>query len=175
MGLRIQPSLCGHTPRFLRNWSRAPVELVPTDTLILDLNLSEEELLAAMHPKGRYNLGLSQRHGVEVSASLEQAAIFGFYDLFIETARRNRFFAEPLTFFINLSETLFPAKGAELLCARWGQQVLGTILVVYFGNRATYLYGGSSSENRHVMPNSSLGGDPQSARPGLHRIRFLRL
>lgn len=38
----------------------------PEATRILDLTLSDEQLLAAMKPKGRYNIGLAQKHGVTV-------------------------------------------------------------------------------------------------------------
>lgn len=38
--------------------------LVPTKTLVLDLGLSEMDLLGQMKPKTRYNIGLSQRRGV---------------------------------------------------------------------------------------------------------------
>lgn len=38
--------------------------LVPTKTLVLDLRLSQRDLLGQMKPKTRYNIGLSQRRGV---------------------------------------------------------------------------------------------------------------
>jgi lipid II:glycine glycyltransferase (peptidoglycan interpeptide bridge formation enzyme) len=38
--------------------------MVPTKTAVLDLGLSEMDLLGQMKPKTRYNIGLSQRRGV---------------------------------------------------------------------------------------------------------------
>jgi peptidoglycan pentaglycine glycine transferase (the first glycine) len=156
LGLRIEPHLTPPAPSLLRNWSRAPVDLTPIHTLLIDLTLSDETLLSQMHPKGRYNLGVSQRHGVEVVRSTSLAELSAFYPLFQETSARNGFFAEPYGFFLNLGAALFPSGQAELFLARWEGRILSGILVVYYGGRATYLYGGSSGADRHVMPNYAL-------------------
>jgi len=55
---------------------------------VVDLRPSEEELLATMHPKGRYNIRLAQRHGVAIRSSSDAAT---FYSLYVETAKRERF------------------------------------------------------------------------------------
>lgn len=152
LGLRIEPHLPPPRPSLLRNWTRAPVDLNPVHSLLLDLTLSNEALLALMHPKGRYNLGLSRRHGVAVTRSQSMADVRRFHALFMETANRGDFFAEPYGFFLNLGATLFPAGQAELFFAEWQGQTLATLLVIYFGKRATYLFGGTSAANRNVMP-----------------------
>lgn len=156
LGLRIEPHIPPPRPSLLRNWSRAPVDLTPVHSLILDLTLSDEEIRARMHPKGRYNLGLSRRHGVEVRVSQDMADLHRFYDLFIETAQRNRFFAEPYGFFLNLGTALFPTESAVLLLAEWQGQTVAGLLEVFYGRRATYLYGASSAQHRAVMPNFAL-------------------
>jgi peptidoglycan pentaglycine glycine transferase (the first glycine) len=156
LGLRIEPHLPPPRPSLLRNWSRAPIDLMPVHTLMLDLTVSNDVLLANMHPKVRYNLRLSVRHGVEVIESEDMADLRAFYDVFTETALRSQIFAEPYGFFLNLGAALFPAKRASLFLARWQGQTLAAILVIYCGRRATYLYGGSLRQGRHVMPNYAL-------------------
>ena len=153
LGFRIEPHLSPPRPSLLRNWMRAPVDLTPLHTLMLDLTQSEEALRAQMQPKGRYNLGLAGRQGVRVTGSHQMQDIARFYPLFEETAGRNDFFAEPYGFFLNLGATLFPSKQAKLYFAEWEGEVIAGILVVFFGRRATYLYGGSSTRHRNVMPN----------------------
>jgi lipid II:glycine glycyltransferase (peptidoglycan interpeptide bridge formation enzyme) len=152
LGLRIEPHLPPPRPSLLRNWTRAPIDLNPIHSLMLDLTLSEEQLLAQMRPKGRYNLGLSRRHGVRITCSEHPRDLARFYALFAETAQRGDFFAEPYGFFLNLGSVLFPCRQAELFFAEWQGETLAAILVIYFGRRATYLYGGSSSRHRPVMP-----------------------
>ncbi|HLJ54262.1 MAG TPA: peptidoglycan bridge formation glycyltransferase FemA/FemB family protein [Chthonomonadaceae bacterium] len=152
IGLRIEPHLPPPRPPLLRNWSRAPVDLNPVHSLVLDVSLSNEELLAQMHAKGRYNIGIARRHGVEVARSTNMADLRRFYRLFHETAVQGDFFAEPYGFFLNLGASLFPARQAELFFSEWQGETLAALLVVYFGGRATYLFGGTSRSRRNVMP-----------------------
>lgn len=156
VGLRIEPHLEPPAPSMLRNWSKAPVDLTPVHTPYLDLSLSDEQILAQMSPKGRYNLRLAWKHGVEVVRTHEISDLKTFYGLFEETSRRNDFFAEPIGFFLNLASALFPSRMAELYLAKHEGEVLSGIVVVFFGRRATYLYGGSSLTRRNVMPNYPL-------------------
>ncbi len=156
VGLRIEPHLPPPAPSVLRNWGRSPVDLTPVHTLMADLSCSEEDILARMRPKGRYNLKLAQRHGVNVVQSDEMRDLSRFYELFEETAWRNDFFAEPYGFFLNLGTALFPAQCAALFLAEYDGETIAAILVVFFGRRATYLYGGSSVACRNVMPNYAL-------------------
>ncbi len=156
LGLRIEPHLPPPRPSLMRNWTRAPIDLNPIHSLMLDLTLSDAEFRAQMRPKGRYNLGLAHRHGVTVIRSQAMHDLTRFYPLFEETARRQRFFAEPFGFFLNLGAALFPSGQAELFFAEWQGETLAAILVILFGRRATYLYGGSSARQRQVMPTYAL-------------------
>ena len=155
IGLRIEP-LLSEKPEFLQGFVRAPMDLLPSETLLIDLRRTEAELLSAMKPKGRYNLRLSQRHGVTTQFTTDPQTIPILYDLFWETVRRQQFFGEPYGFFINLCQTLFAANLAEIGLARWQGEILSTVLVVYWGDRATYLYGGRSPVHGQVMPNYAL-------------------
>ena len=151
LGLRSEPHLPPPRPSLMRNWTRAPVDLNPVHSLMLDLTLSAEEFRAQMRPKGRYNLGLAHRHGVTLTHSREMRYLSRFYTLFEETAQRQGFFAEPFGFFLNLGAALFPSGQAELFFAERQGETLAAVLVILFGRRATYLYGGSSTRQRNVM------------------------
>lgn len=155
IALRIEP-LRSEKPACLADFVRAPVDLLPSETLLINLQPPVSEILAAMKPKGRYNIRLSQRHGVVTSFTADAAAIPTFYDLFWETSQRQDFFAEPYGFFINLCQTLFAAGMAEIGLATWNNQVLAAVLVVYWGDRATYLYGGRSLDQPQVMASYGL-------------------
>lgn len=155
IALRIEP-LLSEKPDFLDSFVRAPMDLLPSETLLIDLCPPIDGMLAAMKPKGRYNLRLSQRHGVTTQFSTDSQMIPVLYDLFWETVERQQFFGEPYGFFINLCQTLFAANLAEIGLATWQGEVLSAILVIYWGDRATYLYGGRSLNQPHVMPNYAL-------------------
>lgn len=155
IALRIEP-LWTKKPDYLSNFVRAPVDLLPSETLLIDLEVSEAEMLAAMKQKGRYNLRLSWRYGVETEFTTNPQAIPVFYDIFWETVKRQQFFGEPYCFFINLCQTLFQANMAEIGLAKWQGEILAAIIVVYCGNRATYLYGGRSFEHPQVRATYAL-------------------
>ena len=163
LGLRIEPHLPTPLPSLLRNWTDAPTDLTPSDTLMLDLRLSEDELLAQAHPKCRYNLKIADRDGVEVQVTQDMSIAHDFYELLQETSNRTDFFIEPLGFFLGLLSELFASNTGEVFVARRQGKLLAAIVVVYFGRRATYLYGASSSADRRHMPAYALHRAAMSA------------
>ena len=78
----LAAALCAHG--FLP--SRHSVQ--PRRTLIVDLSGSEDDVLARMHQKTRYNIGLAARKGVTVRAWDDVA---GFATMLQETGTRDRF------------------------------------------------------------------------------------
>lgn len=97
-----------HRPRMGKPFVKA-ADVQPPDTVILDLLLSEDELLAGMKPKWRYNLKLAAKKGVSVQVeswqdnrdqtsappdlgaleSKNRQAIDTFYQLYQATAERD--------------------------------------------------------------------------------------
>jgi lipid II:glycine glycyltransferase (peptidoglycan interpeptide bridge formation enzyme) len=106
VALRIEPRLEA-VPEFLRDLPRAPVDLVPDETLMVDLG-PERKMLACMKPKGRYNARLALRRGVEVVSSSDPIDVHEFHFVLEQTARYQDFRLEPKRFFINLVQALFP-------------------------------------------------------------------
>jgi peptidoglycan pentaglycine glycine transferase (the first glycine) len=147
IALRIQPM----QPLVLEGFTAAPGDTLPIETLLIDLTPPEADLLAGMKPKGRYNIKLSQRHGVRTTFTTDSQAIPTFYNLFCGTAQRQQFFSEPYRYMINLCQTLFAANMAEIGFAQYGDEVLATVLLVHWGDRTTYLYGGRSPLHPEVM------------------------
>jgi len=83
----------------------------PEATRIIDLTKSEEEILAQMHPKGRYNIKVAQKNGVQVEQADDVEA---FYDLLQQTAWRDGFRILPLKAYKAFLERL---PGSFLLLA----------------------------------------------------------
>ena len=83
-----------------RRWKSEKLYLKPSFhplftryTFILDLTKSEQELLAGMHPKTRYNIKLAQRHGVKVVEDNSDKAFETYLKLLQETTKRQKFYA----------------------------------------------------------------------------------
>lgn len=150
----------------------APVQ--PPSTVRVDLGASEDELLAAMHPKWRYNIRLAARHGVRVRDG-SVPDLPRFERLVAETAARQGFPSRPPGYYaaawrsfgpaaahLYMAELARPAPAPDSTVApadpagTSGVDLLGAILVFHFGDTATYLYGGSAAGGRAHMPNHLL-------------------
>lgn len=125
----------------------------PEASIVLDLTLSDEQLLAQMKPKGRYNIGLSQRHQVWVEQSRNLPA---YVRLARETATRDGFVGPSqrhLETFLDALEGSFlllaylPASAA----ATAPQEPIAGLLGVVHGTTGIYYYGASSSTHRNFM------------------------
>jgi lipid II:glycine glycyltransferase (peptidoglycan interpeptide bridge formation enzyme) len=150
ISLRIEPHLEGARPAVLRRFVRAPLDVYPESTLLVDVDRRDAELLAQMRPKGRYNVRLAARRGVRVERLPAEAGLRRFHALFEASALRNDFFSEPFGFFINLARSL-PERMLRCYVSAHEDDDLAAALVIHFGARATYLYGGSSDRKRSLM------------------------
>jgi lipid II:glycine glycyltransferase (peptidoglycan interpeptide bridge formation enzyme) len=133
----------------------SPVQ-VP-DTVLLDLQPGEENILAAMKPKWRYNIKLAEKRGVRVTRQGAEALPL-FYKLYQETATRDGIAIHPLEYYeklfstaSNIDQELAHPEVAVWVASHEGQ-VLAAIITLFYGSTATYLYGASSGEKRNLMP-----------------------
>ncbi len=160
MCMRIEPRLSPPLPALFREFGRAPVDLVPRETLYVDLRRSEEEILAQMKPKGRYNIKIAAKHGVEITEFTGAAyskdpanpdSVQQFYDAMAQASLRDGFALESRSFFEHLTAGLLPTKTATILLAKHEDDLLGALLLITYGWRATYLYGGVTNIKRNLM------------------------
>lgn len=119
----------------------------PEASRILDLSQTEEELLAQMKPKGRYNIKVAQKHGVEVRESKD---IDSFIALHAGTAKRDAFTtpaAETYRHFLADLDRSF------LLFAFAPEKTdpIAGLLGVFWEDRAIYYYGASNHAYRANM------------------------
>ena len=155
IALRVEPRLVLR-PAALRDFGRAPVDVVPAETLYLDLLPAEERILAAMTAKGRYNVRLAARRGVTVAEDRTAGAAHRFHRVVREAADRDGFFLEPAPYFWALAEALGPTGMARFFFAEYEGRDLGALLLLTFGRRATYLYGGVANDERQRMAGYAL-------------------
>ncbi len=143
-----------------RSWNlrKASMDMTVASTLVVDIEDSEKQILDRMKPKTRYNIGLAQRKGVKVNfGSLEHLP--AFYDLYLQTSKRNRFSVCSYDHFAALFEADFYDRGnCELmfLLATHKDNLLAGAIVAVSGNTAHFLYGASSNEHRNLMGSYAL-------------------
>lgn len=144
-----------------QNWGfkKAYSNILPSNTVFLDLRKEEEAILAQMKTKTRYNIRLAQRRGVQVRA-LHFDQLNVWYDLYRDTAMRNGINLHDIEYFravlaARANHTHSPAK-VVLLVAELGNVPLAAMFLVISGKRATYLYGASASQMKNFMGSYAL-------------------
>ena len=123
----------------------------PRNTLLIDLRPSPPEILAGMKPKGRYNVSVARRHGVSIVEDTSPHGLEDFQRIYHDTAVRQGFRPKPRAYFESLLALAAAGRRAALHFAEHDGLRIAAALVVRFGARATYFYGGSLAERRHVM------------------------
>lgn len=149
--VRFEPLLEGPLPEYLGKTARAPLDLVPTPTLLVDISGTDSDILGRMTQKGRYNVRLAERKGVDVRRSSEADGLKEFFSLFELTCLRQGFDGEPLSFFEGLFSALEGRGMARLYLAWYRGMLMAGAVAVFHGPKATYLYGASSPFLRSAM------------------------
>ena len=142
-----------------RNLRKANTNILPSNTIVLDLSQDESIIINRMKPKTRYNIRLALRKGVEVrSVGIE--GLQTWYDLYTETALRNRLNLNDISYFRSVfaskMECMDDDVNVKLLIAYYDNVPLAAMFLVLSAHRATYLYGASSSSQRNLMPTYAL-------------------
>jgi peptidoglycan pentaglycine glycine transferase (the first glycine) len=150
--LRIEPRRAGW-PHFAAAGFEPPWRddrfREPRHTRCVDLRATEGERLLAMKSKGRYNVGVARRHAVVVVEDNTDRGLDEFLAIRDHTARRQDLKRRSRRYFADMRSEF--ALGAHFFFAERAGRRLACALVVRFGERATYLYGGSLDEQREVM------------------------
>lgn len=147
-------------------------------TILMDLTKTNEELLAGMHEKTRYNLRLAQKKGVTVvvytgptastrastRSHLVDGAVEGFIALQKETAERQKFFLHSDHYYKTCFEILSAHGLAYLLEAQLPSsnqrptthKTAASWMLFRYGDVLYYPYGESNYEMRSYMPSNLL-------------------
>lgn len=119
----------------------------PEATRIVDLTLSDDEILAGMHQKGRYNIKVAQKNGIRIE---ESTNIDAYAELAHQTAIRDRYKAAPKS---QYESFLHDLSGSFLLLAYTPDQPspIAGLLGVIWNNTGIYYYGASDYAHRALM------------------------
>jgi len=121
----------------------------PPRTIIIDVRGSEDEILAKMKQKTRYNIRLAEKKGVTVRTWDD---IESFHKMMTVTGGRDGFGIHSLEYYKCAYELLQPKGLGEILVAEYEGKPLAALFVARNGHRAYYLYGASTDEERNRMP-----------------------
>ena len=146
--VKIEPLITSNFQLPTSNFQKSkPIQ--PQRTLVIDLRPSEEEILAAMKQKTRYNIRLAEKKGVAVNPSDD---LDTFNRLMQITGERDQFGVHSSAYYRKAYELFRPLNRAQIFTAYYNDQPLATLMLFILGERAWYFYGGSSNEERNRMP-----------------------
>lgn len=144
------------------------VDIQPPDSTLVSLEGTEDEILARMHQKWRYNIRLSERKGViikkyngdsaEISSKIDK-----FYELTKETNARDGNASHAKSYYRDLilssAKQLKEGKDVpevNLYIAEHEGDEIASIVTLFSKTESVYLYGASSNSKRNLMPNHLL-------------------
>lgn len=144
------------------------VDIQPPDSTLVSLEGTEDEILARMHQKWRYNIRLSERKGViikkyngdsaEISSKIDK-----FYELTKETNARDGNASHAKSYYRDLilssAKQLKEGKDVpevNLYIAEHEGDEIASIMTLFSKTESVYLYGASSNKKRNLMPNHLL-------------------
>ena len=136
-------------------WIRSTQPVQFSSTMLLEVSRTDEQLLAGMKPKTRYNIRLADRHGVEVRRGTTDD-FDHLYDLYAETSVRDGFVIRPRTYYRRAWSDFVEAGLAQPFLAQVEGEDVGGLIAYRYGRRAWYLYGMSRAAFRERMPNHAL-------------------
>jgi peptidoglycan pentaglycine glycine transferase (the first glycine) len=127
----------------------------PQRTIVVNIARSDDEILAAMHQKTRYNIRLALKKDVVVREA-EESELPAFNALMQTTGERDGFAAHSPEYYEQVYRLFVPTGQAKLFVATYDERVIAGIFVFVLGDRAWYFYGASGEAERQRMPNYAL-------------------
>jgi len=147
--LKIDPDGWDDVPLTNRELFRPGKPIQPRRTILVSLSGTEEDWLARMKQKCRYNIRLAQKSGVVVRPS-EDVAVFA--SLMTATAERDGFGVHEKAYYDMVVQQFISSGNGVMLFAEFEGVPLAAVIVLKYGNRAYYMYGASSDLERQRMP-----------------------
>ncbi|MGD2155454.1 MAG: peptidoglycan bridge formation glycyltransferase FemA/FemB family protein [Anaerolineales bacterium] len=145
-----------------RGWIFSSEQVQFRNTVLVDLTPTEEELLAKMKQKTRYNIRLAGRRGVVVRVGDENDLDL-LYKMYAETSVRDGFVIRDKDYYSTVWSTYIRNNytnsdqsahpNAEPLIAEVEGEPVAALVIFRFGGSAWYLHGMSRPVHRKKMPN----------------------
>lgn len=120
-------------------------------SFIIDLTKTEEELLAGMNTKTRYNVKLANRHNVTVSRETHDQGFEIYLSLLMATTKRQGFYLHTESYHRHLWDKLKNTGLVDIFIASHEHEVLAAFMLFKCADRLFYPYGASIDKKREVM------------------------
>lgn len=142
-----------------RGWVYSSDQIQFQNTVLIDITLSEEEMLARMKPKTRYNIRLAEKKGISVRVgTLDDLPML--YKMYAETSIRDGFLIRDENYYMTVWKLFMQDQSSTFdfrpstvpLIAEVDNIPAAAIFLFMFADRAYYVYGMSRNLHREKMP-----------------------
>ncbi|MBI5946279.1 MAG: peptidoglycan bridge formation glycyltransferase FemA/FemB family protein [Chloroflexi bacterium] len=146
-----------------RGWGYSSDQIQFQNTVLVDLSATEEEMLARMKPKTRYNVRLAEKKGVTVrTGTVDDLPML--YKMYAETSVRDGFVIRDENYYMTvwklfMHSTVNGQPSTVPLIAEVNNEPVAAIFLFTFADRAYYVYGMSRNLHREKMPTYLLQWD----------------
>lgn len=134
----------------LRGLRRAPYDVLPVDTRIIDLSCDEETILGDMTSKNRKRYRNIHKKGVTFTVSTDPADIELLLPILDGVAERNRFVRRPDRYLREAARTLIPLGAASIFIAWFDGKAVEVTLVYDWEGTRIQAHGGTNYEYAHL-------------------------
>ncbi len=140
-----------------KGWVYSREQVQFKNTVLVDLKEDEDQILARMKSKTRYNIKLSGRKGIQIRlGNIQDLPIL--YRMYAETSRRAGFTIRGESYYLSLwksfmdvaPESIAGPKARPIIAEFEGQMVAAAVIFM-FGERSWYLHGMSLTEHSEKM------------------------
>jgi lipid II:glycine glycyltransferase (peptidoglycan interpeptide bridge formation enzyme) len=121
----------------------------PPQTIVIDLDASEDDLMMGMKSKTRYNIRLAERKDVVVRPSVD---VKTFHKMMLTTGNRDEFGIHSYNYYQRTYDLFSQKDACVLLIAEYQNQPLAGLMAFAYGDTAWYFYGASTNQERNRMP-----------------------
>lgn len=150
---KIADLLLFKVPKFAQN----SAVFQPRLEWVLALDKKEDEIFSGMHKNTRYSIRIAEKNNVQseiIKQDLDKYFDI-FYELMQKTAKRNGFSLHIKDYYKTVFESIGKNKNGFLVLSRIKDKVVVAELFVICCDTVTYLFAGSSNEERSACPTYS--------------------
>ena len=137
-----------------KNCQKAPRDQFAKGNVVLDISGAEDEIMAKMHNKHRYNIKYAARNGVTIRQAEKPEDFELFYKLYAETAERQKYYGRAHLYLKDLWDIFYPAKIAHIIIGEYNGVALASWLLMAYEEVLYYPYGGSSEQYKNLFGSS---------------------
>lgn len=139
-----------------RGWMDSSDQIQFRNTVMVDLSVSEEDILMRMKQKTRYNVRLAEKKGVTLRVG-NLTDLPMLYKMYAETSVRDGFVIRDEEYYMTvwklfMQEAVNGPPSAVPLIAEVDGEAVAAIFLFMFAGRGYYVYGMSRNAHREKMP-----------------------